>query len=48
MIRIQKKAGKPKEIDLEKRVMLLLFVRLIGFLFSSFSVKLNDHWDGSS
>ncbi|CAD7770527.1 hypothetical protein AIOGIFDO_00832 [Candidatus Methanoperedenaceae archaeon GB37] len=30
MIRIQKKAGKPKEIDLEKRVMLFLFARLVN------------------
>ena len=30
MIRIQKKADKPKEIDLEKRVMLFLFARLVN------------------
>ena len=30
MIRIQKKAGKQKEIDLEKRVMLFLFARLMN------------------
>ena len=30
MIRIQKKAGRPKEVDLEKRVMLFLFARLMN------------------
>ena len=30
MIRIQKKAGRPKELDLEKRVMLFLFARLMN------------------
>ncbi|CAD7768125.1 hypothetical protein AIOGIFDO_00110 [Candidatus Methanoperedenaceae archaeon GB37] len=30
MISIQKKADKPKEIDLEKRVMLFLFARLVN------------------
>ncbi|CAD7768444.1 hypothetical protein FHEFKHOI_00266 [Candidatus Methanoperedenaceae archaeon GB50] len=30
MIRIQKKADKPKEIDLEKRIMPFLFARLMN------------------
>ena len=30
MIRTQKRAGRPKEIDLEKRVMLFLFARLMN------------------
>jgi CRISPR/Cas system CSM-associated protein Csm2 small subunit len=29
-IRIEKKAGRPKKVDLEKRVMLFLFARLIN------------------
>ena len=30
MIDVQKRAGRPKEIDLEKRVMLFLFARLMN------------------
>ena len=30
MIRIQKRVGRPKKVDLEKRVMLFLFARLMN------------------
>ena len=30
MIEVQKRAGRPKEVDLEKRVMLFLFARLMN------------------